>query len=140
MKGNFARWSLCSGTTSVDLGLYSSIVGLCCDCCVWARRGHKRAVEAVPNRITATLKMMRREFIRQLPGWTSPANSFSQERSSASYSLTRHHSSLQGKRDICLAGPSVCTMKLSEKLEPMPCSGSYNPGSTENAMPGSSMV
>ena len=29
MNGNFARWILCSATTSVDFGLYSSIVGVC---------------------------------------------------------------------------------------------------------------
>src|SRR6267154_5479318 len=54
--------------------------------------------------------------------------------------LTRHHSSLQGRRDIWRAGPSGCTIKLSEKFEPIPLAGSYKPGSTENAMPGSSMV
>src|SRR5262249_54450529 len=45
--------------------------------------------------------------------------------------LTKHHSSLHGKRDICRAGPCGSTTKSSEKLAPIPCSGSYRPGSTE---------
>lgn len=55
-------------------------------------------------------------------------------------SLTRHHSSLHGSRDICRDGPSASTAKPSEKFEPIPCSGSYNPGSTEKTIPGSSIV
>src|SRR5262249_43792417 len=54
--------------------------------------------------------------------------------------LTKHHSSLHGSRDICRAGPCGSTTKSSEKLAPMPCSGSYRPGSTEKLIPGSSIV
>src|SRR2546423_7685527 len=100
------------------------------------------SAELTPRRIAAETKTVRvrQDVIPELLNGNESANSFSQEPSSRSQSLTRHHSSLQGRRDICRAGPSGCTMKLSEKLEPMPCSGSYSPGSTEKAMPGSSMV
>jgi hypothetical protein len=59
---------------------------------------------------------------------------------SGRYSFTKHQSSLQGRRDIWRDGPWGSTMKASEKFAPIPCSGSYRPGSTENDMPGSSMV
>src|ERR1700674_3489247 len=55
-------------------------------------------------------------------------------------SFTRHHSSFHGNRDICRDGPSGWTTKPSEKFEPIPCSGSYSPGSTEKFIPGSSIV
>ena len=62
-------------------------------------------------------------------------------RSASGQSLTRHHSSDHGSRDICSAGfPPGCTQKPSEKLTPNPFSGSKSPGSTEKIIPGSSIV
>src|SRR2546425_10036021 len=79
MNGNFARSILCSLVTSVDLGWYSSIVGVgcCCGdwaCCVIAGRGQTRNAAEAATRIVETKKMVRREFI--VPLWTFelPAN------------------------------------------------------------------
>src|SRR6266849_7768663 len=141
MNGYFARWILCSGTTSVDFGLYSSMVGVCWDaepCCVLAARGHSKSADQMHKSIAGKTETARQDFIAAPR--RKPPNSFSQERELQPHSFTQHHSSLHGSRDICRAEPSGCTMKLSEKFDPMPCSGSYKPGSTENAMPGSSMV
>src|SRR5438876_2928908 len=73
MNGNFARSILCSLVTSVDLGWYSSIVGVCCfcgdwPCCVIAARGQTRNAAEAATRIVETKKMVRREFI--VPLWT----------------------------------------------------------------------
>src|ERR1700747_1101921 len=65
MKVNLARSGLCSFVASVDFGLYSSIVGTRCDCCVRAIRGHSSA-EPAANMLTKT-KSVRQNFIRQLP-------------------------------------------------------------------------
>src|SRR6266849_4720629 len=65
MKGNLARSGLCSFVTSVDFGLYSSIVGTRCDCCVWAIRGHSSA-EPAASMLTKP-KIVRQNLIRQLP-------------------------------------------------------------------------
>src|SRR6266849_512318 len=141
MNGNFARSILCSLTTSVDFGLYSSIVGVCCDaepCCVRAARGHSESADQMHKSIAAKTETARQDCI-DAPR-RKPPNRFSQERELQPHSFTQHHSALHGRRDLRRAAPSGCTMKLSEKFEPIPCSGSYKPGSTENAMPGSSMV
>src|ERR1700747_3739073 len=140
------------------------MVGVCCACAqgaaraeevarsVLVARGHSSAAEQMHRSIAAETEMARQDFITRSP--PRNANSFSQrsgrdrmfapeaERVNLAERqiLTRHHSSLHGRRDIWRAGPSGCTMKLSEKFEPMPFAGSYKPGSTENAMPGSSMV
>src|SRR6267378_227240 len=160
MNGNFARWILCSGTTSVDFGLYSSMFGtwlegFCWDCaakgCVLAARGHIRAREAMHASVAAETEMARQDFIARSSGETRLVSHRAPNGTNVWAAnetpewaelqiLTRHHSSLQGRRDIWRAGPSGCTMKLSEKFEPMPFAGSYKPGSTEKAMPGSSMV
>src|SRR5882672_624981 len=65
MKGNLARSGLCSFVTSVDFGLYSSIVGTRCDCWVWAIRGHNSAEPAASTLTKA--KIVRQNLIRQLP-------------------------------------------------------------------------
>src|ERR1700745_143327 len=65
MKGNLARSGLCSFVVSVDFGLYSSIVGTRCDCCVRAIRGHSSA-EPAASMLTKA-KIVRQNFIRQLP-------------------------------------------------------------------------
>src|SRR6266853_3524474 len=65
MKGNVARSGLCSFVTSVDFGLYSSIVGTRCDCCVRAIRGHSSAEPAASMLTKAKIALQ--NFIRQLP-------------------------------------------------------------------------
>src|SRR5216683_5649420 len=65
MKGNLARSGLCSFVTSVDFGLYSSIVGTRCDCCVRAIRGHSSA-EPAASMLTKA-EIVRQNLIRQLP-------------------------------------------------------------------------
>src|ERR1700741_1404699 len=65
MKGNLALSGLCSFVTSVDFGLYSSIVGTRCDCCVRPIRGHSSA-EPTPSMLTKA-KIVRQNFIRHLP-------------------------------------------------------------------------
>ena len=64
MKGNLARSGLCSFVTSVDLGLYSSMVGTGCDCCVRTIRGHSSA-ELAPSMVTKA-KIGRQDFINEL--------------------------------------------------------------------------
>src|ERR1700726_1690750 len=91
MKGNFARWILCSGTTSVDCGLYSSIVGVCDEevcsggaaeetkegeavdgesCCVLAAHGHSSAAEQIHTTVTAETEIARQNFIARSSGET----------------------------------------------------------------------
>src|ERR1700693_1840777 len=65
MKGNLARSGLCSFVTSVDFGLYSSILGTCCDCWVWAIRGHSSAEPAAS--MLSKAKIVRQNLIRQPP-------------------------------------------------------------------------
>src|ERR1700745_413764 len=65
MKGNLARSGLCSFVVSVDFGLYSSIVGTSCDCCVRALWGHS-STEPAASMLTKA-KIVRQNFIRQLP-------------------------------------------------------------------------
>src|SRR5580704_1057434 len=65
MKGNLARSGLCSFVTRVDFGLYSSIVGTRCDCCVRAIRGHSSA-EPAANMPTKA-KIVGQNLIRPLP-------------------------------------------------------------------------
>src|SRR5882757_6876337 len=129
--------------------------GVCCDCaaddCVVAAWGHSSAAQAMHASVAAETEMARQDFIARSSGETrlvshrapNGPNVWAANETlewTELQILTRHHSSLQGRRDIWRAGPSGCTMKLSEKFDPMPCSGSYKPGSTEKAMPGSSMV
>src|SRR5204862_7556445 len=68
MNGNFARSILCSLVTSVDLGWYSSIGGVCCfcgdwPCCVIAARGQTRNAAEAATRIVERKKMVPRELI-----------------------------------------------------------------------------
>src|ERR1700740_372878 len=65
MNGNLARSSLCSFVTSVDFGLYSSMVGTRCDCWVCAIRGQSSALLA-PTIVTKA-KIVNQDFIGQLP-------------------------------------------------------------------------
>src|SRR6202140_2500781 len=144
MNGNFARSILCSLTMSVEVGLYSSMFGTCWDW-VLAGRGQTSATEQMHASAAAEREMARQDFIAHAPRETRIVSHREAGKPKvrfliAGQILTRHHSSLHGRRDIWRAGPPGWTTKLSEKLEPMPCSGSYNPGSTEKAMPGSSMV
>src|ERR1700730_446398 len=93
MNGNFARSILCSGTTSVDFGLYSSIVGVCEEepevccvgaaeetkeggavgggsCCVLAAHGHSSAAEQIHTTVTAETEIARQNFIARSSGET----------------------------------------------------------------------
>src|SRR5260370_41315829 len=82
MKGIFARSILCSLTTSVDFGLYSWMVGVCCDCAegaamaegepcrVLAAPGHTRAAAQMPARAPAKTKIARQESIARSSGET----------------------------------------------------------------------
>src|ERR1700687_5845448 len=73
MNGNFARSILCSLTTSVDFGLYSSMLGVCCDCgaarveeaacSLLATRGHSRTAEQMHASIAAETEIARQDFI-----------------------------------------------------------------------------
>src|SRR5258707_2581791 len=91
MKGNFARTILCSGTTSVDFGLYSSIVGVCEEeiccaeaaeetegaeavdkegCSVLAACGHSSAAEKTHATVAAKTEIARQDFIARSSGET----------------------------------------------------------------------
>src|SRR5216684_1981677 len=82
MNGYFARWILCSGTTSVDFGLYSSIVGVCCACAqgaaraeeaacsVLATRGHSSTAAQMHASVAAETEMARQDFIARSSGET----------------------------------------------------------------------
>src|SRR5882724_9225396 len=67
MKGNFARSILCSGTTSVDFGSYSSMVSVCCErgvsCCASKGRCDARIVEMANAAIETRKATLRRKFI-----------------------------------------------------------------------------
>src|SRR5260370_21831394 len=69
MNGYFARWILCSGTTSVDFGLYSSIVGVCCDCDCEAR-AHNSAAEQMQATVAAETEIAGQDFIASSSGET----------------------------------------------------------------------
>src|SRR5258708_16458718 len=69
MIGYFARWILCSGTTSVDFGLYSSIVGVCCDCDCEAR-AHSSAAEQMQATVAAETEIAGQDFIASSSGET----------------------------------------------------------------------
>src|SRR5260370_15947568 len=82
MNGNFARSILCSLTTRVDFGLYSSMVGVCCDCAegaatvegeVWwvlAAPGHSSAAAQMHARVAAETQIARQDFIARSSGET----------------------------------------------------------------------
>src|SRR5258706_16082 len=91
MNGNFARSILCSGTTSVDFGLYSSIVGVCEEeiccaeaaeetegaeavdkegCSVLAACGHSSAAEKTHATVAAKTEIARQDFIARSSGET----------------------------------------------------------------------
>src|SRR5260221_6026880 len=67
MKGNFARSTLCSGTTNVDFGSYSSIVSVCCDrgvsCCASKGRCDARIIETAIAAIETRKATLRRKFM-----------------------------------------------------------------------------
>src|SRR5437879_4482989 len=67
MKGNFARSILCSGTTSVDFGSYSSMVSVCCErgvsCCASKGRCDARIIEMAIAAIETRKATLRRKFI-----------------------------------------------------------------------------
>src|SRR5580700_2170520 len=73
MNGNFARSTLCSGVTSVDLGWYSSMVGVRCsceDCFCWfgwmeAAGSVAAARDRTNNRIAAAKITARSAKVRQ---------------------------------------------------------------------------
>src|ERR1700747_2274301 len=72
MNGNFARSILCSLTTSVDFGWYSSIVGAwkkegACWDCVLAARGENSATEPMTASEVTEIEMARQDFIAQPP-------------------------------------------------------------------------
>src|SRR5260221_7539275 len=67
MNGYFARWILCSGTTSVDFGLYSSMVGVCCDC---EARAHSSAAEQMHATVAAETEIAGQDFIDRSSGET----------------------------------------------------------------------
>src|SRR5260370_20472521 len=82
MNGNFARSILCSLTTSVDFGLYSWMVGVCCDCAegaamaegeacrVLAAPGHTRAAAQMHASAAAKTEIARQDFIARSSGET----------------------------------------------------------------------
>src|SRR5712664_1195338 len=82
MNGNFARSILCSLTTSVDFGLYSWMVGVCCDCAegaamaegeacrVLAAPGHTRAAAQMHASAAAKTEIARQDFIARSFGET----------------------------------------------------------------------
>src|SRR5579859_575364 len=59
IKGNFARSTLCSATTSVDFGSYSSMVSVCCargaSCC--AKIGRRAAPSSVAPKKAAVVRI-----------------------------------------------------------------------------------
>src|SRR5260370_7441318 len=69
MNGYFARWILCSGTTGVAFGLYSSIVGVRCDCDCEAR-AHNSAAEQMQATVAAETEIAGQDFIASSSGET----------------------------------------------------------------------
>src|SRR5258705_13166110 len=110
MKGNLARSGLCSFVASVDFGLYSSIVGTRCDCCVWAIRGHSNA-EPAASMLTKA-RIVRQNLIRQLPVSKSRTIASHQQdmrltRSSETDPRRRHKFSIARKINTDSAGHKI---------------------------------
>src|SRR5258708_38373574 len=68
-NGSFARWIWCPGTTRVDFGWYSSIVGVWCDCDC-EPRAHSSAAEQMQATVAAETEIAGQDFIASSSGET----------------------------------------------------------------------
>jgi serine/threonine protein kinase len=84
------------------------------------RLGREVAIKVLPSVLTSS-EHARQRFERE----ARTISQLSHPHRGLTYSLTRHHSSLHGSRDIWSEGfPPACTAKPSEKFTPNPFAGS----------------